>query len=226
MSHIENEFNIKTFDSETIVFRDGVICPQLSTLKNTVFDKTYNKPIHIIYIGNICGENILNIDIKTPHQQIYLSMHIKNNTDAKIGININNFGKNSEFRGQIMIENSKNLTFNCTGIHNCSDTTILVKTKIIATNNSYSKLTGESIILPNTKNTINDISFSAMIEKNAKIEFNPTQRISSVPKSADHSTAINQASDFQIRFLRNAGLSDKEINNITREAFINDFSLF
>ncbi|MCQ2598871.1 MAG: SufD family Fe-S cluster assembly protein [Alphaproteobacteria bacterium] len=226
MSHMWNEFNIKTFPAETIVFRNGKYLPESSTLKNTNIDCNYDKPVHIIYIGEISGENILDINITAQHQPIYLSMNIKNDTDAKIYLKINNHGENSEFRGHVMLENSKNLTFDCTGIHDCSNTTILLKAKLIANTNSISKLTGNSIISSNIENVINDIGFSAITTKNAKIEFNPTQHISSIPKSADHSASINNLSNFQIQFLHNSGLSNQEIDIIKREAFKNDFSLF
>ena len=42
MSYIWQDFNIKTFPAETVVFRDGVFCPELSTLESPVIDKNYD----------------------------------------------------------------------------------------------------------------------------------------------------------------------------------------
>ena len=58
-----DEFNIKTFDAETVVYRDGVYCPELSTIVGTDFDKKYDRPIHIIYVGDIAGNYRLNVNI-------------------------------------------------------------------------------------------------------------------------------------------------------------------
>ena len=56
MSYMWNEFNIKTFDAETVVYRNGVFCPELSTIVGTDFYEKYNRPIHIIYVGEISGD--------------------------------------------------------------------------------------------------------------------------------------------------------------------------
>ena len=45
MSYMWNEFNIKTFPAETIVYRDGEYCPDLSTLENKPIDKKYDLPV-------------------------------------------------------------------------------------------------------------------------------------------------------------------------------------
>ena len=44
-----NEFNIKTFPAETIVYRDGEYVPELSTLTNDAINDTFDLPVHIIY---------------------------------------------------------------------------------------------------------------------------------------------------------------------------------
>ena len=65
-----DEFNIKTFPAETIVFRDGVFCPDLSTLESTNVDKKYDLPVHIIYIGEIAGKCRLEINIGAENQSV------------------------------------------------------------------------------------------------------------------------------------------------------------
>ena len=55
MSYLWNEFNIKTFAAQTVVYRDGVFCPELSTIAGTDFRENFDKPIHIIYVGEIAG---------------------------------------------------------------------------------------------------------------------------------------------------------------------------
>lgn len=226
MSYLWKEFNIKTFVSETAIFRNGKFCPKLSTLTDLNIAKEYDKPIHIIYIGEISGKKTLNINILSENQKIFLSIDIKNKDDASLNIRIKNSGKNSVFLGQIMLDNFSNLDFDCVNIHEKSDTTILVKAKLLAEKNSFSKLSGVAIINKNSPNANSDISFCAMAEKGAKIEFIPAQKISSIPKYAAHSASIYKPSFSQIEYLREAGLSGQEAKSAMREAFLKDFSLF
>ena len=102
----------------------------------------------------------------------------------------------------------------------------MVKTKLIARQNSKSKLSGMANIKKNCEKCVSDINLSAIYEKNAQIEFMPAQKISSVPESADHSASIYQAKDSQILYLRENGLGILEIQDVIKEAFINDFDLF
>ena len=210
MSYMWNEFNIKTMPAETIVYRNGLFCPELSTLGGAVIDKNYDVPVHIIYVGEISGENRLNIDILVPNQPVFFNIFIKNT------------GKNSEIHGGVLLENNNDLTYNITANHAAADTTICVKSKLVAGKNTKSKLSGTAIIEKNAGNTISDIAFSALADKTARIEFMPAQRISSVPKSADHSASIFHPSDYQIEYLRSAGLSGAETIAAMREAFMND----
>lgn len=226
MSYLWNEFNIKTFAAQTVVYRDGVFCPELSTIAGTDFRENFDKPIHIIYVGEIAGENRLGINIYVENQPVFLTAKIKNKKPAFFNIFIKNAGKNSEFRGHVMLENSDNLKFNCTASHDVSDTTILVKTKLIAERNSISKLSGTAIIEKNCPNTTSDIGFSILADKSARIEISPAQCISSVPDAADHSASIYQPTAPQIEYLRGAGLSGAEVDTALREAFMNDFNLF
>ena len=222
MSYMWNEFNIKTVPAETIVYRNGIFCPELSTLGGTVIDKNYDVPVHIIYVGEISGENRLNIDILVPDQPVILSVRVKNNLPAFFNIFIKNTGKNSEIHGGVLLENNNDLTYNITANHAAPDTTICVKSKLVAAKNTKSKLYGTAIIEKNAGNAISDIAFSTLADKTARIEFMPAQRISSVPKSADHSASIFHPSDCQIEYLRGAGLAGAETIAAMREAFMND----
>ena len=226
MSYMWDEFNIKTFPAETIVYRDGVFCPDLSTIENVEFNKKYDKPVHIIYVGEIKDNCNLDINISVDNQPIFLSVNVKNKKPAFLNIFIKNAGKKSDFRGHVMLQNYDNLKFNCTAEHTAPDSTILIKTKLLAYKNTISKLSGTAIIDKNCTNVNSDISFSALADKNARIEFIPAQRIHAIPNAADHSASIYQPSAPQIEYLREAGLTGAEVDNALKEAFLNDFSLF
>ena len=226
MSYMWNEFNIKTFDAETVVYRNGVFCPELSTIVGTDFHTKYHRPVHIIYVGEIAGEHRLDVNIFVENQPVFLTVKIKNKKPAFLNIFIKNAGKNSEFRGHVMLENTDNLKFNCIAEHIVSNTTVLVKTKLLAWRNSISKISGVAIIDKNCVDTVSNISFAAMAEKTARIEFSPAQKISAVPIAADHSASIYQPTAPQIEYLRGAGLSGAQVDDAMRMAFMNDFSLF
>ena len=68
------KFNIKTFPAETVVYRDGVFCPELSTIVGTDFYKKYDKPIHIIYIGEIAGNCRLDVNVFVENQPVFLTV--------------------------------------------------------------------------------------------------------------------------------------------------------
>lgn len=220
------EFNIKTFAAETIVYRDGKYCPDLSTMPNGPIDHRYDLPVHIIYIGEIAGKNDLNIDISACNQPVFLSVRVKNKKPAFLNIFIKNAGKNSELRGHVMLENNGDLTFDCVAHHCAPNTGILIKNKIIAGKNSVSKLSGTAIIDKDAQDCISDVGFSALADETAKIEFMPAQRISSVPDSADHSAALFHPTSVQMEYLRSGGLSGAEVDTVMRDAFMNDFPLF
>ena len=221
-----NEFNIKTFPAETIVFRDGVYVPELSTLANEAIDKRYTLPVHIIYVGEISDQNELNININIENQLVFLSVDIKNKKPAFLNIFVKNTGKNSELRGHVFIENHSTLDLDINAGHFEKNTGIYVHTKLIAYPNSYTKLFGTAEIAPNCPECTSDIGFSAIMDKTAKLEFLPAQRIKSEPKSAEHSASIYRLLSPQIQYLRMSGLSTDEIRKISNEAFRNSFSLF
>lgn len=223
MSYLWTEFNIKTFPAETVVFRNGVFCPELSTLPSADIDKTYDLPVHIIYIGDLAGKNELNINISAQNQKVILSARVKNKNPAFLNIFIKNTGKNSELRGYVLIENAGNFEYNCQAVHGEKNTAILIKNKLLAGKNSKSVLSGTAVIEQGATDCTSDIAFSAMAEPGARIEFQPAQRIRAVPKSADHSAAIYRGTDAQIEYLRMSGLGSDAVNDALREAFLNDF---
>lgn len=222
MSYMWNEFNIKTFPAETIVYRDGVYCPELSTLLNEPINDTYDLPIHIIYVGEIAGDNNLDISVGTKNQKVVLSVNVKIKKPAFLNIFIKNAGKNSEIRGTVLMDNYSELTYICTAHHLYENTGIFVKNKLIGRKNSKSKLSGTAIIDKNCSDCDSDVGFTAMVERDAKIDFMPAQRISSIPISAEHSASIYKPTDAQILYLRQAGLGTIEIDNVIKEAFLQD----
>ena len=226
MSYMWENFNIKPVPAETIVYRDGVFCSELSTIESGEIEKHYDLPVHIIYVGEIDGENNLDINLDIPNQSVFLSVNIKNKKPAFFNIFIKNTGKNSEIRGHILLNNYDNLTYKCTADHLAKNTGILLQNKLIAQKNSVSHLSGVAIINPDCENCDSDIAFSAIADKSAKITFLPAQRISSIPNTAGHSASIYTPKPIQIEYLRSTGLSILEINDVMHEAFMNDFSLF
>ena len=223
MSYMWNEFNIKTFPAETIVYRDGEYCPDLSTLENKPIDKKYDLPVHIIYVGEIAGNCRLNIELNSENQNVFLTVKIKNEKPAFFNIFIKNTGKNSEIKGSVFIENKSELNYECIADHLSENTGILLKNRIYAGKNSKSVISGNAIINKECKNCSSDLNFLAMTEEGAKIEFMPAQKISSIPKTADHSAGIYTPNDAQILYLRQAGLGILEIKDVTKEAFLNDY---
>ncbi len=101
MSYMWDEFNIKTFAAETIVYRDGIYCADLSTLTDAPINTTYDLPIHIIYIGEIAGENRLDIELNSANNEVLVDVRVKNKKPAFFNIFIKNAGKNSEIRGHV-----------------------------------------------------------------------------------------------------------------------------
>ena len=217
-----NEFNIKTFPAETIVFRDGQYCPELSTLENKPIDKKFDLPVHIIFVGEINDNNTLNIELGADEQEVILTAKILNKKPAFLNIFIKNAGKNSKITGNIFIENLSELTYKCDTYHLSKNTDIFIKNRVWAGKNSKSVLSGTAQINKNCENCGSDLSFTAMCEQGAKIDFMPAQKISSMPKQADHSASLYEPTDAQILYLRQAGLGILEIKDVTKEAFLNE----
>ena len=226
MSYMWNEFNIKTFPAETIVYRDGVYCPELSTISDDPINTKYKLPVHIIYTGEISENCRLDVNVGAENQKVFISVKIKNKKPAFFNIFIKNAGKNSEIRGHIMLENYSDLEYKCRAEHLFEKTTVLIKNKLVANKDSKSVLSGTAIINKDCAECVSDISFSAISDKNAKIDFMPAQKIDSIPITADHSASLYQPSESQILYLRQAGLGTFEVQDALKEAFINDFDLF
>ena len=222
MSYIWQDFNIKTFPAETIVFRDGVFCPELSTLDNPVLDKKYDLPIHYIYVGNLDGKNDLDIVINenVKDQPIFLTVKVVVSKNAEFNISVKNSGMGCDLRGFITIENHGNIKYLINAYHLCKNTGILLKTRVLAYHDSVSELTGTAHIYKYCDSCRSDIDFSAMADKNAKIVLKPVQRISAIPESASHCANIAHYTEPQIEYLHQSGLTDNEINNVLKEAFI------
>ena len=222
MSYIWNEFNIKTFRAETIVFRDGEYCPELSTLDNTPINTKYDLPVHIIYVGEIYGDKKLDISVGAENQEVILSVNLKIKKPAFLNIFIKNAGKNSKISGTVLLDNESELSYNCQARHFYENTAILIKNKVLAGKNSYSKLSGMAIIDKDCGGCESDIAFVAMTDVGAKIDFMPGQRIKSEPVRADHSASIYKPTDAQVFFLRGAGLSGAEVDTALKEAFLSE----
>ena len=227
MSYLWQEFNIKTFPAETIVFRDGVFCPDLSDYKNAQLinniikiNKTSELPIHIIFIGEIAGNFDLNTDISAENTKIILTAKIKNKKPAFLNIFIKNTGKNSEFNGQIVAENYNSLKIDVNAGHFCENTGIFIKTRVMAYKNTNTELNGCAKIEKNIPNCKSDISFSVLAEEKSKIIMKPTQYINSVPENASHSASVYKPTENQINYLHESGLSASETQQVIKEAFL------
>lgn len=222
MSYMWNEFNIKTRPAETIVFRDGEYIADLSTLPNAPINTKYDLPVHIIYVGEIAGDNKLEVLVGVENQEVIISANVKIKKPAILNIFIKNAGKNSKISGTVFLDNESELTYNCDARHLYKNTAILIKNKVLAGKNSNSKLSGMAVIDKDCDGCESDIAFVAMADVGAKIDFMPGQRIKSEPKCADHSASIYKPTDAQVFYLRGAGLSGAEVDAALKEAFLSE----
>ena len=215
-----NKFNIKTIPAETIVFCDGKYCPELSTLEYKPIIKKYDLPVHVIYVGEIDGNNNLKITVGVENQIVIVSANVKIKKPAFLNIFIKNAGKNSKISGTVLIENDSELKYNCYMHNMYENTAILIKNRVFAGKNSKNELSGTAIIDEQCPDCESDLGFVVMADKNAKLEFVPAQKIKSEPKSAEHSAAVFKPTDAQIFYLRGAGLSGAEVDTALKEAFL------
>lgn len=222
MSYMWNDFNIKTFPAETIVYRNGVYCPDLSTLENKPINQSYDLPVHIIYIGEISGENTLDISVGEKNQNIVISANVTIKTSAILNILIKNAGESSKITGTVLLKNDGDLEYNCNAHHLYKKTGILIKTKLLAGKKSKSKVSGIAVIDKDCDKCESDIALVAMTDPGAKIDFMPGQRIKSEPIRADHSASIYEPTDAQIFYLRCAGLGTFEVQEALKEAFLSE----
>lgn len=224
MNYLWQEFNIKTFPAETIVFLDGVYQPELSTLPNSLkITKKYDLPVHIIYIGEIGGNNDINCEISAENQLVFLSAKITIKKPAFLNIFIKNTGKNSDFTGKFLIQNFSDLEINEKAGYFAENTGIFLENRVVAHPKTKTKLCGTAEITKESSLCKSDLSFSAITAPDAQVEFNPEQRIKTIPKTASHSAFIWHGSQPQIQYLRLAGLSGVEIKKVLEEAFTNGF---
>lgn len=229
MSYLWQEFNIKTYPAETLVFRDGIFYKDLSEYESCEYTaeknlisviKTPKLPIHIIYIGEISGNIDLNIDINAEKSKIKMDFKTINKKPAFLNIFIKNTGKNSVFNGQIIDKNYNNLKMSVIGQHLAENSGIFIKTRVAAYKNTITDLYGSAKIEKNAKNSKSDISFSVLADESAKIILKPTQYINSVPKNAAHSASLYKPSENQINYLCTSGLGEAEIKQVLEEAFL------
>lgn len=239
MNYLWDEFKIKTFPAETIVFRNGVLDKELSTIEPVsetaspeedffitpsvmLLNKKYDLPIHIIYVGTIPSEDITMFKITVPDQKVFLTAKLENKKPAFWTLSIENTGKHSFVHAKVLIQNYDKFELITDGHHSAPDTGIIIDTKIIAHPDSYTKCTGIAKIETNCPNCESDIGFRALAAPSAKIEFTPKQFIKSVPVAAEHSASLYRGTGHQIEYLRESGLSSNEIKAVLAEAFIND----
>jgi Fe-S cluster assembly scaffold protein SufB len=230
MSYLWQEFNIKTFPAETLIFRNGEYIEDLSEHENVNFNsdkklisvnKTLKLPLHIIYVGEISGNIDLNIDVSAENTNVVIDIKTTNKKPTFLNIFVKNSGKNSVINGQIIDKNLDKLKINVSGQHLTENTSIFIKTRVVAYKNTNTELQGCAKIEKNAQNSDSDISFSVMADESAKIILKPTQYINSVPKNASHSASLYKPTENQINYLRTSGLGSIEIKQIMEEAFLN-----
>ena len=229
MSYLWQEFNIKTFPAETLVFRDGEYMDDLSEHESVNFDVDKNLisvdrktelPVHIIYIGEISGDINLNIDVNAENTKVVIDIKTVNKKPTFLNLFVKNSGKNSVIDGQIVDKNMDKIKINVSGQHLAENTDIFIKTRVVAYKNTDSELQGCAKIEKNAQNSNSDISFSVMADESARVILKPTQYINSVPKSASHSAALYKPTENQVNYLRTSGLGTIEINQVMEEAFL------
>lgn len=221
MDYLLKNFNIKTDKNkeEIIIYNNFNLDLSNSTIKT--INNHYDKKIHIIFIGETKENNEINI-INNKNQNILLTIKLINKINNNLNINIINCYKDSNIEANIFIQNNNKININILGEHKKNNTNIFINTKIYNLYRSETILNGKAFINKNIINCKSNLNFSALCSKSSKITFFPTQKIESIPKLADHSAFIYKAKQNQIEFLQENGLSKQKINNIIKEAFINN----
>ncbi len=230
MSYLWQEFNIKTFPAETLVFRDGEYIEDLTEHESVNFDNNKNLisvdkktelPVHIIYVGEISGDINLNINVNVENTKVIIDIKTVNKKSTFLNVFVKNNGKNSVINGQIVDKNKDKIKINVSGQHLAENTDIFIKTRVVAYKSTLTELFGSAKIEKDAPNSNSDISFSVMADESAKVILKPTQYINSVPKSASHSASLYKPTKDQVNYLSTSGLGTIEINQIMEEAFLN-----
>jgi Fe-S cluster assembly scaffold protein SufB len=218
MTYLFDDFkNIRTFPANTQVYRDGVLVPEFCD--NSLGE---DAPLHIIHIGHISGAQNWFIDMNDV-KNVYLTARITIDDNAKIRIEINANHENQEFDGKLFIKNSGDLDLNIVANNNKSYTQIHCETKLFAMANSKNNMAGTANIPSDVIDADSDIGFSALCANNvAYLKMAPSQRISSVPKSATHSASIYHPTPAQVKYLEMAGLSDDQATDLLNKAFMDE----
>lgn len=226
MSYELQNFNKKSPDFETIVFKNGIFCQKKSSINIKDINNNTDKPIYIWYLGTLLDTNNIEIPVKIQNKKLALYVNVKIKKPAILNIFIQNAGKKSKIHSNIIIHNYSSFKLNIYAKNAAKQTDIIINTKIVAYKNSFSKLYGNSEIEKNCPNTNSNISFSALCSNSAKIEFLPSQDIHSVPDNAEHSSSIYTPQKSQIIYLSYAGLTYVKIKNLLKRAFLNKTDLF
>ena len=233
MQFLWEQFNIKTFPANTLVFVDGVFMPDLSDYDSRLFNIKTSKntgtldikqvgklPVHIMYLGKISGNLTLDITISAENVNVTMTGKIICEKPSFLKKIIKNTGKNSKFECKFLVQNKSDLQINIFAGHFAENTGISEAIKIVAHKNSSSDVSGIAEIGHDILYCDSDVSFSALCDPDIKrIKFSPIQRIGSVPAQAEHSASIWRGSTPQIQFLRHAGLSGAEVDAALKEAF-------
>jgi len=216
MAYLFEEFkNIRTFPARTRVYRDGEIVPELSS------EEGANLPLHIIRIGKLTGAHNWFVDMDEAGD-VFLTARIETEGDTKINLRINPNLENIGFDGKLIIKNTGNLNLEIAGNNNRGGTRIKCQTKLFAAAGGENRLLGVANIPSGVRGAETDISFAALCEPNAFVSMSPRQRISSIPKSAEHSASIYRPAPAQIRYLETAGLTAAESSALLNQTFMEE----
>ncbi len=222
-----DEFNIKVFPAETLVFRDGLYAPDLSDHgdnikfdgKDIIITGAAELPYHIIYIGEIAGIFDIKCKISSPDTQVFLTARLYAKKPVEINFYIENAGKFSDFEGKVFVFNKTRLKVNIFANHSCEKTGVFVENRVLAGPGSQTDIGGTARIERGCHDCRSDLKFSARAAENAKVKFRPMQRIGATPENAEHSANIWRGTAAQIDYLRTNGLGKAEIEAILDEAF-------
>ncbi|MDR0804069.1 MAG: hypothetical protein LBO08_03220 [Rickettsiales bacterium] len=211
MNYLWQEFNIKTFPANTIVYLDGILRDDLSDNSDP------NLPTHVIFVGDISGNHKLEII-----NSQFLTVKIKVKKTAFLDIFIKNTEKNNNISANLVCFNESSLKVGIKACNFTKNTEIFVKAKILAGSGSETDLLAAAEIAKSAPGAKSDVFLSAMCAPDIKsLRFHPAQIISSIPDSAQHSADIFAGTPQQIQYLGESGMTNAEIKAVLEESFIN-----